>query len=56
MFPGSQSQSHNLSVTVQVDGQVITDNDISRALVKAQDQVIAPNMELIHTIAGSLQG
>lgn len=48
--PGNQTKSHNLSISVQIDGQIITDNDISRALVKAQDQIIAPNTELIHTM------
>lgn len=48
--PGTQTKSHNISVTVQIDGQVITNNDVVRALVKAQDQVIAPNAELIHTM------
>lgn len=48
--PGNQTKSHNLSINVQIDGQVITDNDISRALVKAQDQIIVPNTELIHTM------
>ncbi len=48
--PGTQTQSHNVQITVDIDGQVITENDISRALVKAQNQVITPNTELIHTM------
>ena len=48
--PGSQTQSHNVQITVGIDGQVVTDNDIARALVKAQEQVIAPSTELIHTM------
>ncbi len=48
--PGNQTKSYNLSINVEINGQVITDNDISRALVKAQDQIIVPNTELIHTM------
>ena len=48
--PGTQTQSQNVQINVDIDGQVITDNDISRALVKAQDQIINPNAELIHTM------
>lgn len=48
--PGTQTCSHNLSINIQIAGQLVTDNDIRRALVKAQDQVLAGDMELIHTI------
>lgn len=48
--PGTQTKSHNISIHVQLDGHVITDNDVVRALVKAQNQIVAPNTELIHTM------
>ncbi len=48
--PGLQTHSHNLSIDVQVAGQIITDNDVFRALSKAQDQVVESNSEIIHTI------
>jgi len=48
--PGTQTQSHNVQIMVDIDGQVITDNDITRALVKAQEQVMAAEKELIHTM------
>lgn len=48
--PGSQTKSHNIIINVEINGQIITENDVSRALVKAQDQIIAPNTELIHTM------
>ena len=47
---GTQTKSHNISVNVQIDGQAITENDVSRALVKAQDNAIEESAELIHTI------
>lgn len=48
--PGNQTKSHNVAISIDINGQIITDNDISRALVKAQDQVILPNKEIIHTM------
>jgi cell division protein FtsA len=48
--PGLQTRSHNISINIQIAGQLVTDNDIRRALVKAQDQVITNDHELIHTI------
>ena len=48
--PGNQTRSHNISINIQISGQVVTDNDVRRALVKAQDQVITSDRELIHTI------
>lgn len=48
--PGTQTRSHNLPINIQVAGQLITDNDIQRALVKAQNEVITNDAELIHTI------
>jgi cell division protein FtsA len=48
--PGVHAKSDNLSVSVQVAGQVITENDIQRALAKSQDKIASDDNELIHTI------
>ena len=48
--PGSQTKSHNVSINIQIAGQLVTDNDIRRSLVKAQEQVMANDSELLHTI------
>lgn len=48
--PGTQTRSHNVSIDIQIAGQLVTDNDIRRALVKAQGQVIEGDTELIHTV------
>lgn len=48
--PGTQTQSHNMSINIQIAGQLVTDNDICRALAKAQEQVFSQDHELIHTI------
>ena len=48
--PGVHTRSHLLSVDVQIHGHEITDNDVRRALSKAQDQVLSADHELIHTI------
>ena len=52
--PGIHTKSHLMRVDVQVLGEAITDNDIRRALAKAQEQAIssdnAKDIELIHTI------
>ena len=48
--PGVHSRSHAMSASIQAMGQEISDNDVRRALVKAQNQVISNDHELIHTI------
>lgn len=48
--PGIQTKSHRASINVQISGQLIADNDISRALAKAQEKIIDDKVELIHTI------
>ncbi len=52
--PAIHTRSHLMRVDVQVLGEAITDNDIRRALAKAQDQAIkqteSNGIELIHTI------
>lgn len=49
-IPGVHAKSHLLSADIQIHGHEITDNDVRRALSKAQDQVLSPEYELIHTI------
>lgn len=48
--PGVYALSHIMSAEIQVHGHDITDNDVRRALAKAQDQVLSADYELIHTI------
>jgi cell division protein FtsA len=49
--PGIHAQSHRFSVGVQVAGHEITDNDVRRALAKAQGQALqGAEHELIHTV------
>jgi cell division protein FtsA len=47
---GVHALSHGQTTDVQVLGHEITDNDIRRALSKAQEQVGGGDIELIHTI------
>lgn len=49
-LPGVHAASHMASASVAVDGHEITDNDIQRALAKAQDEALGDEYELIHTI------
>lgn len=49
-LPGVHAVSHGHTADVQVAGHEITDNDIRRALAKAQEQVVSEEYELIHTI------
>ena len=48
--PGVHAGSHNFSVDVEISGQDVTDNDVKRALAKAQAQAVSSDSELIHTI------
>lgn len=48
--PGTHARSLALNAEVQIMGQEVTDNDVRRALVKAQNQISGENEELIHTI------
>lgn len=48
--PGVHAASHSFKVDVQILGHEITDNDVRRALVKAQDMALAEGRELIHSI------
>ena len=49
-LPGVHAASHGYTSDVQVAGHEITDNDVQRALAKAQEQVLSEEYELIHTI------
>ena len=48
--PAVYTNSHLMRVDVQVMGESITNNDIRRALAKAQQSVTGNDKELIHTI------
>lgn len=48
--PGVHCKSHAMSASIQAMGQEVSDNDVRRALVKAQNQVTSNEHELIHTI------
>lgn len=48
--PGIHTRSSLMNMGVQIMGESVTDNDIRRALAKAQDQAIGHDVELIHTI------
>lgn len=50
--PGVHAASHGFKVDVQILGHEITDNDVRRALARAQDQAVTEGRELIHTIPG----
>ncbi len=49
-LPGVHATSHGHTAEVQIAGHEITDNDVRRALAKAQDEVVSDEYELIHTI------
>lgn len=49
-LPGVHAISHGHTADVQIAGHEITDNDIRRALAKAQEQVLSDDYELVHTI------
>lgn len=49
--PGIHAQSHHFSADIDVLGQEVTDQDIRRALARAQDQSLSPDRDMIHTIA-----
>jgi cell division protein FtsA len=49
-LPGVHAASHGHSVDIQVAGHEIMDNDVRRALAKAQERAVSDDYELIHTI------
>lgn len=48
--PGVHTSSHAQMAEVKVLSNEVSDNDIRRALAKAQDEMASENRELIHTI------
>jgi len=48
--PATHSHSKLMNMGVQILGSAVTENDIRRALAKAQDEVVGNDTELIHTI------
>lgn len=48
--PGAYCKSHLNDVDVKIAGHEVVDNDVKRALVKAQDKIVGIDDELIHTI------
>jgi cell division protein FtsA len=48
--PGIHARSHRFDVDIQVMGHEVTDNDVRRALAKAQGHAVQGPQELIHTI------
>ncbi len=48
--PGVHVKSQGYSIGVDMHGHEITENDIRRALAKAQDQIVATDCELVHSI------
>lgn len=49
-LPGIHSASHAHRADLQLAGHEITDNDVQRALARAQEQVMSDDYELIHTV------
>jgi cell division protein FtsA len=49
-LPGVSAVSHAYTSDVQIAGHEVTDNDVRRALARAQEQVLSSEYELIHTI------
>lgn len=48
--PGSQSQSEVTNITIELADDVVEDQDIKKAMVRAQDYFNSSDVELIHTI------
>lgn len=51
--PGVLARSHRFTVDIQVSGHEVADNDVRRALAKAQGLAVQEDCELIHTIPTS---
>ncbi|MCE7887256.1 MAG: cell division protein FtsA [Alphaproteobacteria bacterium PRO2] len=49
-LPGVHAVSHAHRADLQIAGHEITDNDVRRALAKAQENVMSDDFELIHTV------
>lgn len=51
--PGNLIKTHNFQVDVRIQGHEITDNDVQRALLQAQQYAVDNEDKLIHTIPTS---
>lgn len=49
-LPGIHARSHGRCIDVQVSGHKVSDNDVGRAMAKAQESILSPHYELVHTI------
>ncbi len=49
-LPGVHACSHGTTADVKILGHQVMDNDVRRAMAKAQDKILQPDRELIHTI------
>lgn len=49
-LPGVHAASHGHTADIQIAGHEVTDNDVRRAMARAQEQVLSEDYELIHTI------
>lgn len=48
--PGVHAQSHHFSADIDVLGQEVTDQDVRRAMARAQEQSLSAERDLTHTI------
>ena len=48
--PGSQSNSEVVNVTIELADDIVDDQDIKKAIVRAQNQFVSNDIELIHAI------
>lgn len=48
--PGIHARSHHFSADIDMLGHEVTDQDVRRAMARAQDQNVSTDRELIHTI------
>ncbi len=49
-LPGVHAVSHAHRADLQIAGHEITDNDVRRALARAQDNVVSNDAEIVHTV------
>ena len=49
-LPAIHAKSHGRCIDVQISGHQVSDNDVTRALAKAQESILSPHYELVHTI------
>ncbi len=47
---GAHAEAHGHSISLDIGGHDVTDNDVRRALAEAQSREVSENTELIHTI------